>query len=129
MYRLEPDSRKCRYPINFNINRSGGLQCHAMGEHLGTSPSGLLPYDGDLYVFCGLTLAHGKVISEVARWGPMYPGDTNADGHVDVVDLLILVESFGKSLGDAGYSLACDLNGDGAVDLADLLIMIGDWGK
>ena len=62
----------------------------------------------------------------------MYPpyivGDINNDGHIDVVDLLYLADSWGKVIGQAGYDAGNDLNGDFAVDVLDLLAMAGNWG-
>lgn len=55
--------------------------------------------------------------------------DVNSDGHVDVIDLLYLVDAFGSYTGDANYDPACDFNGDGAVDVLDLLDMIENFGK
>lgn len=57
------------------------------------------------------------------------PTDVNADGDVDVVDLLMFVESFGLSLGDPGYDAACDFNGDDAVDVVDLLTLVDYFGQ
>lgn len=49
--------------------------------------------------------------------------DLNCDGAVDVLDLLILLGSWGSCSGcDA------DLNGDNVVDVLDLLILLGNWG-
>ena len=59
---------------------------------------------------------------------PIYAGDVNGDGHVDVVDLLLLAGSWGRSQGQAGYDLRCDPNNDGYVDVVDLLILADDWG-
>jgi hypothetical protein len=55
-------------------------------------------------------------------------GDTNGDGHVDVVDLLTLVGSFGLSAGDSGFDPAADFNKDGTVDFADLLTLVDNFG-
>ncbi len=55
-------------------------------------------------------------------------GDLNGDGHVDVIDLLILVDTFGKSLGEPGYNAVADLTGDNSVDVLDLLTFIDTWG-
>jgi hypothetical protein len=55
-------------------------------------------------------------------------GDLNGDGHVDVVDLLTMVYTFGKSVGEPGYDPVADLSGDGTVDVLDLLIFIETWG-
>ena len=48
--------------------------------------------------------------------------DLNADGSVNVHDILILIGEWGAS-----DSIA-DLNGDGIVNIHDLLILVGDWG-
>jgi hypothetical protein len=56
-------------------------------------------------------------------------GDSNADGHVDVVDLLSLVYTFGLSLGDPGFDPTCDFNADNAVDVVDLLMFVDNFGR
>jgi hypothetical protein len=55
-------------------------------------------------------------------------GDVDGDGHVDVLDLLYLVDAFGKYWGQAGYNPACDFNHDGAVDVGDLLDLVYNFG-
>jgi hypothetical protein len=55
-------------------------------------------------------------------------GDANFDGHVDVVDLLYLVDAFGTVLGDLAYNPACDFNTDNAVDVVDLLYLVDNFG-
>ena len=56
------------------------------------------------------------------------PGDVNFDGHVDVVDLLYLVDAFGTSFGEPAYNPACDFNADNGVDVVDLLIFVENFG-
>ncbi len=56
-------------------------------------------------------------------------GDINADGHVDVTDLLDLAAAFGSVRGQAGYLAAADFNADGSVDVVDLLTQVGNFGK
>jgi hypothetical protein len=58
-----------------------------------------------------------------------YAGDVDADGLVDVVDLLWLVDAFGSATGDANYSPDCDFNHDGLVDVVDLLMLVENFGK
>jgi hypothetical protein len=55
-------------------------------------------------------------------------GDVDGDGHVDVVDLLYLVDAFGSVPGDANYNVACDFNHDDSVDVVDLLTMVENFG-
>lgn len=56
------------------------------------------------------------------------PGDVDGDGHVDVVDLLYLVDAFGSETGQGNYNPACDFNNDGYVDVVDLLILVENFG-
>jgi hypothetical protein len=51
------------------------------------------------------------------------PGDTNDDGYVNVIDLLVVI-------GDWGCTSACvgDVDGDGTVSVNDLLVVIANWG-
>ncbi len=58
---------------------------------------------------------------------PYSVGDVNQDGSVDVVDLLTLVDTFGKVLGDVGFDPTCDFNADNSVDVVDLLILVDNW--
>lgn len=55
-------------------------------------------------------------------------GDVDGDDHVDVVDLLYLVDAFGSNDGDENFDAACDFNGDGAVDVVDLLVLVDYFG-
>jgi formylglycine-generating enzyme len=54
-------------------------------------------------------------------------GDVNDDGHVDMVDLLYLVDAFGSTTGAANYNPACDFNHDGSVDVVDLLYLADNF--
>lgn len=50
--------------------------------------------------------------------------DTNADGVVDITDLLSMISQWGDCDNCAG-----DVNDDGTVDINDLLIVISNWGS
>ena len=60
---------------------------------------------------------------------PILAGDINADGYVDVADLLLVASSWSRASGDSGFDLRCDLNGDDRVNVVDLLILADNWGK
>ena len=55
-------------------------------------------------------------------------GDIDGNSHVNVVDLLCLADSWGRSLGETGYDWRCDLDNDGSVNTVDLLMLADDWG-
>ncbi len=67
----------------------------------------------------------GKVHLYLGHW----VGNVDGDNHVDVIDLLYLIDAFGTVSGDAKYDPRCDFNADNAVDVIDLLMMIDDFGK
>lgn len=54
--------------------------------------------------------------------------DVDGDGHVDVVDLLYIVDAFGSTALDPNYDAQCDFNDDGAVDVVDLLTLVYAFG-
>ena len=55
-------------------------------------------------------------------------GDIDNSGHVNVIDLLYLADSWSRTFGNAGYDVNCDLSGDNAVDIIDLLTLVENWG-
>jgi hypothetical protein len=55
------------------------------------------------------------------------PGDINADGKVDALDVRFFGTSWNKSAAQPGYDLRADLNGDNRVDLKDLQILSDHW--
>ncbi len=64
----------------------------------------------------------GITLLEIDCEGDACVGDVNADGTVDVTDLLTVIGDWGAMGGDS------DVNADGVVDVADLLAVIGAWG-
>jgi hypothetical protein len=60
------------------------------------------------------------VSASTFRWG-----DVNHDGHVDVLDLIIVSQSLGASPGSPNWNANADINGDGIVDVKDLIIAAG----
>jgi PKD repeat protein len=51
------------------------------------------------------------------------PGDINRDGKTNILDSLLLANSFEKSIGQPGYNPAADLNCDGTVNILDDIIL------
>jgi hypothetical protein len=57
--------------------------------------------------------------------GPL--GDVTGDCHVDIDDLLAVIDAWGPCYGGSGSCLS-DANHDGMVNVMDLLQVIQDWG-
>jgi hypothetical protein len=107
---------------NFTVHTPSNMQ--VIGEVFG---KGFLP--GVAYPF--LASSSGDVVKVTYQAPPStnsVPGDIDGDGAVDVVDLLYLVDSFGKCIGDTGFLPMCDLNRDGCVDVGDLLTVVANFG-
>lgn len=64
--------------------------------------------------------------ASLAATGPLVlrPGDLNADGTVNGLDLGILLGSWGP----VGPGIPADINGDGTVNGLDLGVLLGNWG-
>ena len=54
--------------------------------------------------------------------------DIDGDGDVDLSDLQLLLATYGKSAGDAGYNGDADLDNDGTITLADLQLLLSNYG-
>jgi hypothetical protein len=76
----------------------------------------------------GLETCCSKVICvNLMGNGSTCPGDVNEDGVVDLLDLTLLLSSFGMPSGATHAN--GDLDGDGDVDLQDLSILLGNFGR
>jgi hypothetical protein len=53
-------------------------------------------------------------------------GDTNLDGTVNLIDLLILLDNYGETGADWAQG---DFNYDGVVNLTDLLALLNNYGQ
>ena len=122
-----------------DINLTGGedlifasAQELAAGENPLFLNSGDIDGDGvvDLVTVSGLIGFPGFRGSETSivssrHWGESSPctGDFDADGDVDVADLLTLIAAWGNC-----HGCPADFDGDNDVDVADLLTLIAAWG-
>jgi ligand-binding sensor domain-containing protein len=76
--------------------------------------------EGDLWVS---TISEG--VTEIVLHANIEPGDINADGQVDGMDLALLLGNWGP----CGRSpCGSDIDGDGDTDGADLAVLLGNWG-
>jgi hypothetical protein len=56
-------------------------------------------------------------------------GDINRDGAVNILDAILLSNSFLKSMGQAGFNPDADLDGNGAVNILDAIILSNNFGN
>ena len=80
--------------------------------------------DGHVYFTGSLRNGAGTMVGDAIMRLPLLgtPGDINADGLVDIDDLLLLLGAWGPCLGCPE-----DVNGDDVVDVNDLLIVLANW--
>ena len=85
----------------------------------------------DLY-HTNLVNSSGQPISHEVSDGYFVNGspyDLNKDGHVNIVDVVIVATSFGKKEGDPGWDPRADVNGDGVVNIIDLVLIGTHFGE
>ena len=72
------------------------------------------------------TVVPGSVIA-VGRTLP--GGDANGENEVDLNDLSIFVNNYGRSSSSPAFNRLADFNNDGEIDLNDLSILISNYGR
>ena len=78
--------------------------------------------DGELYVMANTTATPFGDTGVVMKIRTK-PGDVDADGVVDVLDLIEVLGAWGPCDG-----CPQDIDGNGVVDVLDLLLLLGNWG-
>jgi hypothetical protein len=59
---------------------------------------------------------------------PVFAGDVDRDGDVDLGDLAALLSAFGMCVGDPAYIADADTDGSGCVELVDLAQLLSNFG-
>lgn len=68
-------------------------------------------------------------VGEPYRFDPPDPWDLDGDGHVDITELLAVIDAWGPCPADPpGAACAADIDGDGSVGVGDLLLLLANWG-
>lgn len=81
----------------------------------------VLRYEGPLDKLTG-----DMAITEIS---PVMTGDLNADGKVDIYDVITVTIAFGSKLGDPNWNLIADANNDDIVDIFDVVLVATNFGK
>jgi hypothetical protein len=104
---------------SFTIDCGGGTLEGATYELTGTIGQ---PDAGGTLSSAGFDLRGGFWAAAAAGGPPPCPGDTNGDGVVDVIDIVMVILDWGSPDGKG------DVNGDGISNVQDLVIVILNWG-
>ncbi|MHC4797991.1 MAG: Kelch repeat-containing protein [Planctomycetota bacterium] len=82
--------------------------------------------NGKIYAIGGRSSSHGANISTVYEYESIFiPADFYRDGIVDIEDLLILIENWGRN--EPSVDIAPLPFGDGVVDALDLEVLMSYW--
>jgi hypothetical protein len=102
--------------LTFIWDTKGVAPCH---NYTIKAEASVVPYEMDL---ADNIYIDGKVKIKML-------GDANGDGAVDIYDLVIAANSFGRRSGDPGWDERADFNRDGLIDVFDLVIAAVNFGK
>ena len=107
-----------------NMMDTGGVFFEEQGDNVRNYVKAIVGADGYLRIGLKKDVAVANDWTLFDTWQLMYlgaaagiPGDTNADGTVDVADISAVISHMA---GTADYGEAADVNGDGSVDVADI---------
>jgi hypothetical protein len=95
---------------------------HEFPAPLAASCALLLDIDNDLDLDLALVDELADEVMIERNTGPVFTGDANGDGVVDVTDLLLVLGEWGSCPGCDG-----DLDLSGVVDVTDLLLVLARW--
>lgn len=121
--------------LEYQWRRDGMLlndDAHYSGSHSATltiTNAQCDPHAGDYDAI--VTDGCGFVASDVAVIDANFPADVNGDCHVNVADLLAVINSWGACPGGCPPSCNSDIapvGGDCQVNVSDLLMVINNWG-
>lgn len=108
--------------INLAINAAGFGTASVTNVTLGTAQINLGPPFGTQTVTITSIRVRGSI--EVT---PIYDGDLDLDGDVDLTDLATLLTNFGLASG--ATEAQGDVDGDGGVSLTDLALLLTNFGR
>lgn len=109
--------------IGVSIDAAGFGHLDITNVQLGTYRLNLPPFGTVTVTILGI-----RSVGTV-RVTPVFHGDVDHDGDVDLADLTQLLSAFGACGGDAGYVEAADVDGDGCIALADLTALLSNFGR
>jgi hypothetical protein len=72
------------------------------------------------------TVVNGTITVQVPTAAP---GDVNADGKINIQDMVAAATSFGSKIGDARYNPLADQNKDGRIDIIDFVLIAFYWNQ
>jgi len=100
--------------------------CEAIGQLRYAPALSMLEDIADEDPFAWVRAKAAEAATAIRRY--LY-GDLNADGRVDLLDLMLVINSWGQQEGEAGFDPLADLDWSGHVDLADLLTVVSFFGN
>lgn len=68
-------------------------------------------------------------VAKTLSFGTLLEGDISNDNFVSSADLIQLISSYNKVVGDPGYIANADLNSDGFVSSLDLILLLSNYNK
>lgn len=71
------------------------------------------------------TATGGKVTPTPTSTGTLRPADVNSDGIINIIDIGIIIDNYGRT---TGFYPRSDVNGDGIVNIIDIGIVIDNYG-
>jgi hypothetical protein len=110
-------------PIQFRVTRDeiAGIDLRISAMFKDKACLTALMYDGPL----------GMLVQDIMirKMLPLFMGDLNADGKVNIVDVAIVARAFAAIAGQPRWNEVADLNFDKAIDILDVTAVAKDFGK
>jgi hypothetical protein len=109
--------------IDLSIDAIGHGHLDLTNIQLGTYPLNLPPFGTVTVTITGI-----RSVGNV-RVTPVFEGDVDRDGDVDLNDLAALLAAFGHCFDSPSYNADADLDLDGCITLSDLSLLLANYGR
>jgi hypothetical protein len=106
-----------------NFSNTASMTANQINDFLVTQGSWLANFNIPEYISVAYPIVY---VAPPPPPPPRKTGDSNSDGVIDIADLSILSDNWGKNV---TANTSADFNGDGLVDIVDLSILSDNWGK
>jgi hypothetical protein len=102
-----------------------GVDAFFFQTHFGGGDSSWQP-NTDQHIYYDEFVVATERVGEGGPGQSELEGDVNEDGMIDIFDLVLIAQNFGKT---SGFDSRADANGDGKVDIFDLVVVAQHFGE
>ena len=138
--RPAPPNARWQIPLTVSFYETGNMATPAFTRNITTTSSGSFTVPNIPAGTYKITIKNSHTLQKVSgletfsngvaktlNFGTLKEGDSNNNNTINLFDFSILLDTYNKTTGDAGFDGRCDFNGDGNINLFDFSLLLGSY--